>query len=35
MTDVVKVRGYGPPDPLWISHNTIIGPKRLVSRDEV
>lgn len=34
MSYVVKVCDHGPPDPQWIGHNTVIGPKRLVGRDE-
>ena len=33
MSYVVKITGHAP-DPQWIGHNTIIGTKRLVSRDE-
>jgi hypothetical protein len=30
---VVKITGHSQ-SPQWIGHNTLIGPKRLVTRDE-
>jgi hypothetical protein len=34
MAYLVRITGHGTPDPQWIRHYTLIGPKRLVSRDE-